>query len=247
MAAVAQLRAGMDALLGCGLSGLAGEELVELLVEFDVQVRRMAAADAAIVAEIDQRGLAGEYGCTSTAALLSMLLRVDAGRAARRVRDGQRFGGRRAVSGEVLAPEFAQAAEALAAGAVSVEHARVVNDTVHSIPIPLRTEKAASVEAFLVERSQLFEPRTVRGLATQLIDTIDPDGTAPREAEQVRRRHLTVRQRPDGSSSGSFELTSLATEALLTVLDPLAAPRPKAGDGGGRGQRDDRTPRAASP
>ena len=50
-----------------------------------------------------------------------------------------------------------------------------------------------------------------------------------------------MHQRPDGSSSGSFELTAHATEALLTVLDATAAPRPSTAGPEADGVKDPRT------
>ena len=50
-----------------------------------------------------------------------------------------------------------------------------------------------------------------------------------------------MHQRPDGSSSGSFELTAHATEALLTVLDATAAPRPSTTGPEADGVKDPRT------
>lgn len=112
MVAVAQLRAGLQALLACDLSVLGDDELLNVLTDFDTESRRMAAADATIVAEVDRRGLAGGCGGTSTAALLATMLLLDPGRAARRVRDAQQFAPRRALTGQVVAAEFAETAQA---------------------------------------------------------------------------------------------------------------------------------------
>ena len=76
-------------------------------------------------------------------------------------------------------------------------------------------------------------------IARRLTETLAPDGHEPGYRDRIR--HLTLHQRPDGSSSGSFELTAHATEALLTVLDATAAPRPSTAGPEADGVKDPRT------
>ena len=57
------------------------------------------------------------------------------------------------------------------------------------------------------------------------------------EAYRDRHRALTIAQRVDGSAHVQGELTAPCAEALLTMLDSLAAPRPETD-----GVKDTRTP-----
>jgi Domain of unknown function (DUF222) len=176
--------------------------------------------------EIGSRGLAREHACKDTATLLSQLLRVTPGEASARVRAAAGMGPRRGLSGEVLAPIFARVAAAQAAGTISVAHASIITATIDELPAAVQTEHDQSVETFLVEQAQNFDPNALASVAHRLRTTLDPDGILADEAH--RRRDLTIRHRPDGSSHLDAELTAICTEALLTVLDTLARPaRPR--------------------
>ena len=74
-------------------------------------------------------------------------------------------------------------------------------------------------------------------VATRLLATVDPDGAAPREQEQQRRRGFSLRDQPDGSSLPSGYLTPECTALMRALLDPLSKPVPS-DDGIG----DNRTP-----
>ena len=76
-----------------------------------------------------------------------------------------------------------------------------------------------------------------RLLARHLGDVLDPDGVLRDAKYRDRQRGLNIRQRPDGSVTGSFEGTAEFGEALLSLLDKTAAPKPEAD-----GTKDPRTP-----
>ncbi|HEX2308900.1 MAG TPA: DUF222 domain-containing protein, partial [Jatrophihabitantaceae bacterium] len=104
---------------------------------------------------------------------------------------------------------------AQAAGAVSVEQARVITATIEELPATVRrqhAEQAESVEATLVEAAARFDPTVLGRLGRHLQAVLDPDGTLASEEDQQRRRaaHLTP------------ETLAKVQAALL----PLAAPRP---------------------
>jgi Domain of unknown function (DUF222) len=104
--------------------------------------------------------------------------------------------------------------------------ARLVTVTIGALPGAIRDELFDDLESFLVDQAGKFCPAVLGKIARRLTDTLDPDGTGHDSAHRDRCRYRTVHQRPDGSRNGTFELTAQATEALLTVLDATAAPRP---------------------
>jgi hypothetical protein len=83
----------------------------------------------------------------------------------------------------------------------------------------------------------VFAPEQLGKLAQRLSETLDPDGTFCDERRREASRDLTVRRRSDGSALVAGELTAACTEALLTVLDATARPKPEVD-----GARDARTP-----
>jgi Domain of unknown function (DUF222) len=220
-----------DALI-CELHNLAltsatGEEVLGFLQELETRHRQLAAADHALVAEIDSRGLAREHGCRDTATLLSQLLRITPGEASDRVHAAADMGPRRGLSGEVLPPIFTRVAAAQAAGTISAAHARIITHTIDKLPAAVQAEHDESVEAFLLDKAQDFDPTVLAQLAHRISDTLNPDGTGDTERDRTRRRELRISRRPDGSSYLQGELTAICTEALLTVLDTLAKPKPE--------------------
>ena len=98
----------------------------------------------------------------------------------------------------------------------------------------VQAEHDRSVETFLVSEARRCNPAQLALLARRISDTLDPDGTLTDIEDRKRRRHLTVIQRPDGSAHLEAQLAPLCAEALLTVLDTLARPKPaRPGDGDG--------------
>lgn len=98
------LRDGVDELLTADLSRLPSVDVPVLLGEIETQLRRLAAVDHRLVAELTERGLAGDYAATSTADLLVQLLRITPTEAAARITQAGELGPRRTVTGEPLPP-----------------------------------------------------------------------------------------------------------------------------------------------
>jgi hypothetical protein len=94
-----------------------------------------------------------------------------------------------------------------------------------------------AVQQTLVEHAHTLNPKQLGVCARRIADCLDPDGTLTTERDRHRRRKLAIHPRPDGSTRIKGELTALCAEALRTVLDTLARPRP-AEDG----VKDPRTP-----
>ena len=223
---LARLDAVLDDLVALDLTSRPGPDVLALLAGLESRVRRLAVVDQALVAEAHRRGLAAERGCRSTATLLVGLLRIAPHEAAARVSAAARLAPRVSLTGAPMPAEYPQTAAAQAEGAISPAHARIVTTTIDTLPADIRDERFDELEGFLVSQARQFAPPTLARVARRLSETLAPDGKEPGYRDRIR--HLTIRQRPDGSSSGSFELTAHATEALLTVLDATAAPRPGA-------------------
>ena len=98
----AALSAAVDALLAAPIARYPRDELLALLRDVDSQLRRLAAVDAQLVGEIDQRHTAAELGAANTAVLLGQLLRIAPGEAAARLRAARDLAPRRGLTGEAL-------------------------------------------------------------------------------------------------------------------------------------------------
>jgi hypothetical protein len=235
--ALARLHDAVTDVIALPLSTLTRDDVLAVLRNLESEKNRLATADHALIAETEAQGAAHEHACPSTANLLSQLLRVSPTEASMRVRAAADLAPRRGLTGEVLPPIFAQVAAAQATGAISAAHARVITRCVDALPNAVQAEHDPSVQTTLVQHAHTLNPRQLAVAARRISDYLDPDGTLSTERDRQRRRQLRIHPRPDGSARIDGELTPLCAEALRTVLDTLARPRP-AEDGA----KDPRTP-----
>jgi hypothetical protein len=234
--AIASIRAGVDALLDSTLTALTRDQLVELTRELEQQARRLPAVEHRVVAELDERNLAGELGCANTATLLHDLLHLHPREAKARVGAARELTDRRALSGELLAPLCPAVTAAQRAGRISTAHAKVIRDLLLWLPAECDREFGNALEQCLVEHAEQLDPLQLARAVQRLKARLDPDGPEPRDRENHRRRGVTICPNPDGSSELRGHLTPAATAVWQAIFDSLAAPRPST-----EHRRDDRS------
>jgi hypothetical protein len=79
-------------------------DLIAEIRELEVLRRRLAAADHLLVAALEQRGIAGLVGPSTTSELLQDVLRLSPREANARVRAAEALGPRTGLTGEALGP-----------------------------------------------------------------------------------------------------------------------------------------------
>ena len=87
------------------------------------------------------------------------------------------------------------------------------------------------MQTALVDQAHSCTPQQLAQVAHGIRDYLDPDGILTEERDRHRRRALRIQRRPDGSARIEGELTAPCTEALLSALEPFAAPVPAGQDG----------------
>src|SRR6185437_12588760 len=92
-------------------------ELLAELRELEVELARVQFRQLAVLAELNSRNVVGQLGLRGLADLIAAQVRCSRTEARRRARAVERFGARRALTGETLAPQYPAVAEALEAGA----------------------------------------------------------------------------------------------------------------------------------
>jgi hypothetical protein len=165
-----------------------------------------------LLAAVDARGAAGaERGVVApTAGWLRATCRMSPALAAQRVRTA------RALHRGPLAGT----AEALAAGAVSYQHAAALADATSDLP-PARVAEAEPV--FLDAAGRLDPPR-LRRVAEHLRELVDPDMAEERTRRQLERRGLWLSPTFAGMVDVKGLLDPEAGEAVQAALAPLARP-----------------------
>ena len=222
--AVALLREAVDALRAVDPTTHTGKDLLDALREIEVEKRRLATVDHALINELTSQGTAHDNGCRDTTAMLILALRIDPGEARRRVHAAAELGPRRGLTGESLPAIFARTAAACAEGALSPSHAQIVTATIDKLPADVAAKQDLRIEEFLVEKARTFSPSDLRTVARRLHDTYDQDGRLATDEDRARRRHITARQHADGTVSGTFHTDAVTGEALLSFWDAAARP-----------------------
>jgi hypothetical protein len=235
VARVAALRAAIDELLACPLTGLTDDEVLEVARSVEVGRRRLETFDVPVVAELDARALVDRNLAPSTGAFLAGLWNVSPGGAARRVRHVRALGPRVTLTGDRLEPLRPGVAAARAEGAISAEHAEVILRTLAKLPRQLPVGEVDAMELTLVGHARTFHPGDVRGIGKHLLSVLDPDGVLTDEQDQRRRRHLSLVPSGDGMHRIGGELDDECAAVAMAVLHSLAAPMPT--DAGGRDDR----------
>ncbi len=218
--AVALLGAAVDALVAaqwwrCG-QGAVGDAVVEV----ERQVARLGAARLRLLAEADARGVASQAGATSTGAWFAHAT------TSRRSVAGAHVGLAVAVNGPLAAT-----GDALAAGALSVDHAGVIYRAMTKLPRDLDAETRTRCEVFLVEQSAVFEPAEVAVMGTRMRRALrDDEGRAAdrEEGRLLARESISLFTDEDGAWHLRGVLAPESGAKLHAALDPLMAPAPAA-------------------
>ncbi|MDQ1743986.1 MAG: hypothetical protein QOE23_2325 [Pseudonocardiales bacterium] len=218
-------------------SGLADDDLLEVIRQAERARRQLEALDAVLIAEIEARNLPGRYMLRGSKQLLAGLLNLSPAESGARVRHAHALGPRTSLTGERLAPLLPVTAAARARGSITAGQVEVIIAAMTRLrDAQLPAERQAEAEAFLVEQAHRFDGGTLRGIARRLLDTLDPDGRLTGERSQQRRRFLSCVPNGDGMYRLTADLDTETAALARTVLHSLAAPRPSTG-----GDRDERT------
>jgi len=165
------------------------------------------------LATVDGRGAAGaELGAQapSAAGWLRARCRLSPALAGQRVRTA------RALHRGPLAGTAA----ALAAGEVSPQHAEVLADATHDLPV----SKVTEAEPVLVDAARRLDTPRLRRLAAHLREVIDPDAAEARAQARLDQRGLSLAATFDGMVAVDGLLDAEAGEATMAALAALARP-----------------------
>jgi hypothetical protein len=191
------------------------------------EITRLRYRQLEVRAELNARNTPTALGYRGLSPLLVARLRYSPAEARKRAHAVERYGPRKALTGESLEPIYPATATALSVGGISFDHAAEIADTVEAIPAAERAEHAARVEATLLEHARLSDPRMVRLLGQRILAHLDPDGPSPEEqrAQQVHRS-FTLNRLGDSSGLLGGRLSPECQAIWETILTPLASRRP---------------------
>lgn len=201
-------------------------ELIAALTEREQQIRRLQAEQAAVIAEIDQRGPMPKYGYASTPKLLQDVLHIARRDAQARVERATACHATRGI-GTMIPAAAPVVAEAAADGAIGTGHIDVLLEVLDGIPDEIPAEERLGYEKTLVTLARQAPPEAVRKVGRFLLARLDQDGNPPDDAEQANPdRELNLGWRRDGKLGLKGYLDAETGQFLLSALSPLSKPRP---------------------
>jgi Domain of unknown function (DUF222)/HNH endonuclease len=113
------------------------------------------------------------------------------------------------------------AADALSAGAISVDHARLITTALGELA-EVDTELAAGAEAPLIAAARRLDPAQLRRKIAHARCALVPEAVADADELAYRRRHLDVATTFEGTVAVHGTLDPESGDALLTALTALS-------------------------
>jgi uncharacterized protein DUF222 len=137
-----------------------------------------------LLTDVDRCGVAAASGATSTAAWVAAEQRVPLRDAAAAVLLGQAL------------DRYEATRQALSAGAVHTEQARVIVHALDDLRDALTGEHLATAEQWLLEQAATYGPDDLRLLGRRAFELFDPEGADRREGELLGPRNAVPHSRP---------------------------------------------------
>jgi hypothetical protein len=219
------LSGALDRLADAPLWSMTPDEQRGALVKIHRQRARLEELELRVLGQADRDQVGADSGATSTPAWFAHETKT--GRAAR-------FADLHLA--EDLADGFEATRQALAAGGIDSEKARIVISAVKTLTaeyddLPPGTHERA--EAHMVDLATQFDAAELRACGKRLFEVVCPEAAdaeegkklAKEEAKARRLAYYSSRDNGDGTSEGRFKLPTLHAHILKKALEALTSPR----------------------
>ncbi|MBB3044802.1 HNH endonuclease signature motif containing protein [Nocardioides soli] len=219
--ATAHVHAELDAVAGVSVWSMDATEAGQTLIELERAEARIVELKARVAAHADTIHVGEEVGASSAANWLAHQTKTTHAAAYGAVRLGHDL------------EQHSLTREALAAGDIDVERARVVVRWVDRLPADLGVETRARAEAHLLAEARHHDAKALGRLGRRLWEVIAPGEADAHEAQILQRQEaaalracsLTMVDDGDGTTRGRFVLPTYHAAALRKMLMALAAPK----------------------
>ncbi|WP_246155240.1 HNH endonuclease signature motif containing protein [Saccharopolyspora hirsuta] len=208
-----------------------------MIRETEAAMRAAMATQLRAIAEAEDRGLPAAQGARRTETWLQSMLNLAGGEAKTRTLVARNATEHTSPHGTPVSAELPATAEAIASGAITAQHARVIIDGVQRMAPVNTTAELEQAETLLAGYARDHSPHQLARLAERVRYYFDQDGAFRAEETQHRIRELHYGTTADGMTVINARLDRETGAKFRAVLQPLAAPRPTED-----GERDPRTP-----
>ena len=208
-------------LLGAGdLRALPARERFIAVDRLERALRRQVAISREQIAHLERY-----EGCPPVDIVLADMLRISRREAKRRIRDAQQLAPRTTLTGQELPPLLPATAKAWDAGALDIEHLRVIQKFFRELPEHVPSVEVDKAEQSLAQHAQNLRPDQLEKVAHRLATQLNPDGEFSDE-DRARKRGFVWcgGQRVDGMSVGKLTATPELRSMLDAWLAKFAAP-----------------------
>jgi hypothetical protein len=217
------LEAAYDKVAAHDCDALTTPEQLAWLQRVEKLRRRLPALEHAVVNNLARQAIPEELGGMLSHALTEWAL-IPRKEASRRIREAADLGPRHGLTGEPLAPLLAGTAAGQKQGKLGAGHVAVIRTFCHRLPGWVDAATREQAEADLAQWGSQIRPEELAGLAGQLADAINPDGTYT-DDDRARRRGLILgKQGADKMSELRGWITPELRATIEAVWAKLAAP-----------------------
>ena len=219
--ATAHVHAELDAVAGASVWSMDPTETGQTLIGLERAEARIVELKARVAAHANTIHVGAEVGASSAANWLAHQTKTTRAAAYAAVRLGH----------DLEAHPLTR--DALTAGEICVEQARVVVRWVDRLPADLGAEVREKAEAHLLAEARHHDAKALGRLGRRLWEVIAPDEADAHEAQILQRQEaaalracsLTMVDDGDGQTRGRFVLPTYHAAALKKMLNALAAPK----------------------
>ena len=223
-AATAQMRGLADAVADASVWSMDERETASTLVELTRLEAQVVELKARVAAHADDLHVGQDAGASSAANWLAHETKTTRAAAHAAVRLGRDLEAHPATR------------DALAAGDVHADQARVVVRWVDDLPDTLERDLVERAEAHLLERAKDHDAKALNRLGRRLFEVIAPEEADAREAALLAKEEaaaakacwLTMHDDGRGKTHGRFTIPTFHGAALRKMLGAIAAPKHQA-------------------
>jgi hypothetical protein len=223
---VARMHDELDDLTGRPIWSMGDEETRHTLAEATRLAARLAALELKVARHADRNRVGDTSGATSAGVWWANATRMTQAEAARKVKLAKAL------------EEHEPVAEALAAGDVLLDQARVITAAVDALPDTVQPGVKTQARDYLLGAARNYDARALRVQGRRILDVVAPEVGEAEEAKQLAKEEqqaeakarFSMHDDGHGQTHGRFTLPDHVADMLRKALHALAAP--KAGGAG---------------
>jgi plasmid stabilization system protein ParE len=206
-------------------------ELAEHIRARVQQRNRLDAEIGRLIAKVENRGAKATYGYGSTLAFLQDLTHLPFAAAKKVLVRALAVNPSHQLDGSVIPARAPLTGTVAADGVIGPGQVDAIVAVMSAIPATATDEDRAGAEKILVDLARDAGPREIRRAGDRLLDTLDPDGRAPKDPNPLHpARELHFQQHRDGTASLKGHVDPITYAQIRSVIDPLAKPHPATPD-----------------